>query len=195
MPLGNSITVGIGDTGGFPGYRDWLYYDLEGDGYDVDFVGSMTDASGTHDPHHEGHSGKTARWINGWNNDKTAHRYDPIDIDDWLIDHDPNIVLYFIGTNDLSPPDFDFPPADVAEDVDETLSKIYGYDAEITVFLAQIILNRDNIGDINDDIQAYNLLLEGVAATWDTAGYNIVLVDMENALSYDDYYDAVHPND
>jgi lysophospholipase L1-like esterase len=126
MPLGNSITWGTGDTDGFPGYRDHLYSSLEGDGYDVDFVGSMTDPSGPHDRHSEGHTGKTARRINGWNNEKTGPNAYGENIDDWLDWYEPNIVLYFIGTNDITPvpPGFGFTPEETAVDVSETLSKI-----------------------------------------------------------------------
>ena len=191
MPLGNSITVGIGDdVGEITGYRDHLYYSLEGDGYDVDFVGSQSGGSFP-EPEHEGHSGKTARWINGWNNDKTAPRSGD-NITDWLIDYDPNIVLYFIGNNDLGP--YGLTPSVVADDVNETLDKIYGYDPEITVVLAQIILDRDDT-DLNVKIHDYNVLLDDLATTWDSNGFNIVLVDMENALLYADYADPVHPND
>jgi hypothetical protein len=53
MPLGNSITYGYpGDEG----YRKDLYLDLVDAGYDVDFVGSLSDGVGF-DSDHEGHIG------------------------------------------------------------------------------------------------------------------------------------------
>ena len=175
MPLGNSITVGVPlETG----YREPLYFSLVGSGYDVDFVGSQSDGSFP-EPEHEGHNGKTAAWINEG-------------INGWLIDHEPNIVLYHIGTNDLRSDTSD--PSAVADNVDETLSIVYAFDPEITVILAKIILTRDE-PNRNNRIHNFNWLLESKAAYWESEGYPIILVDMENALEYDDYSDNLHPNE
>ncbi len=55
MPMGDSITEGVGAPGG---YRRPLVDALTGKGYDVDFVGSRrTSSDPTRDPHHWGISG------------------------------------------------------------------------------------------------------------------------------------------
>ena len=56
LPLGDSITDGAGAPGG---YRLRLYQLLTNAGFNVDFVGTLTDngAPGLPDPDHEGHSG------------------------------------------------------------------------------------------------------------------------------------------
>ena len=58
MPLGDSITFGVGGVGGFGGYRGTLYSKLVNQGYSVNFVGTQTANSGSiPDPNHEGHGG------------------------------------------------------------------------------------------------------------------------------------------
>ncbi|MFM9072982.1 MAG: hypothetical protein ACKOOC_06240 [Cyanobium sp.] len=55
MPMGDSITEGVGAPGG---YRQPLYDALTGKGYDVDFVGSKrTSGDPTREPNHWGISG------------------------------------------------------------------------------------------------------------------------------------------
>ncbi|UCB60338.1 MAG: hypothetical protein JSW72_09605, partial [Candidatus Bathyarchaeota archaeon] len=87
MPLGDSITAGIP---GSAGYRERLYWDLTNSGYDVDFVGSLSDGF-AFDADHEGHSGKTAFWLNSRLNGPT----------DYFLSANPDVILYHIGTNDL----------------------------------------------------------------------------------------------
>src|SRR5947209_18768574 len=86
MPLGDSITYGTGDPGG---YRIGLWQRLVAGGYKVDFVGSQSNGPaslGDHD--HEGHP--------GW-------RIDQLDanIVGWLNTYQPHTVLLHIGTNDI----------------------------------------------------------------------------------------------
>src|SRR5882724_11745186 len=87
MPLGDSITDGVGGPGG---YRLRLYQMLTNAGFNVDFVGTQNDnaAAGLADPDHEGHSG---------------YRIDQIDTG--LLGYfgqtaDADVVLVLIGTND-----------------------------------------------------------------------------------------------
>src|SRR5690349_9131179 len=88
MPLGDSITMGIGSatTGS---YRVDLQNRLRRAGLAVDFVGSQHDgAPATADLDHEGHSGWTIARI-------------AAQADEWLSTYRPDAVLLQIGTNDL----------------------------------------------------------------------------------------------
>ncbi|MER7507066.1 SGNH/GDSL hydrolase family protein [Streptomyces lavendulae] len=86
MPLGDSITAGVGSsTGG--GYRLPLWQELAGRGMQVDFVGSER-GGGFEDPDHEGHSGYMI--------DQIRAR-----IDGWLGQAQPDVVLLHLGINDL----------------------------------------------------------------------------------------------
>lgn len=92
LPLGDSITVGIGDgkTGGQnSGYRCLLKSYLAAQGEQIDFVGSQV--SGTcGDNEHEGHSG----WTIDQMTQIAAARVDT---------YQPDVVLLMAGTNDLKP--------------------------------------------------------------------------------------------
>jgi hypothetical protein len=181
MPLGDSITLGLGSTSS-NGYRKPLYEALTDAGCNFDFVGSQTDGNFP-DPGHEGHIGETASWLN--------QRMDgPIEY--WLFTYQPKIILYHIGTNDLR---LGADVAAYAQDANKTLEIVYAFDPNIIVILAKIILTRDD-DTVNARIHNYNLLLEDIAQSWADAGYSIIIVDMEHALNYvDDMADYLHPND
>ncbi|MFJ3878054.1 SGNH/GDSL hydrolase family protein [Streptomyces sp. NPDC090077] len=83
MPLGDSITQGVGSSTG-AGYRGPLEQLL---GQDVDFVGSQRGGP-IPDPNHEGHSG----YMIGQLGDG---------IDGWLALAQPDVVLLHAGINDL----------------------------------------------------------------------------------------------
>ena len=205
MPLGDSITKGTGtcQEGDPPdppdelywnctGYRDFIWYSLESNGYAVDFVGSQGSQfqddylDPYHDNDHEGHGGKTADWIR----DRV---YGPSDY--FLLDNPADIVLLHIGTNDFngSPP-----PNDVVTEVSQILDKIDNYETdqghEVWVILAMIINRSDPLSDKGQLTTDFNLDLQAMAES--RIGDNILLVDMESALTYpDDLGDTLHPNE
>ncbi|MDD5328329.1 MAG: SGNH/GDSL hydrolase family protein [Phycisphaerae bacterium] len=180
MPLGDSITYGIGSTN-YNGYRKPLYQVLTAADCNFDFVGSLTNGDFL-DPQHEGHPGETALWLNQRLVGPTGY---------WLFAYQPEIILYHIGTNNLRLGD---DIATYAQDANETLEIVYDFNPDITVILAKIILTKDD-ATINARIHSYNLLLEDIAQKWINAGYSLIVVDMENALDYGtDMYDYLHPN-
>ncbi|MFJ8208108.1 SGNH/GDSL hydrolase family protein [Streptomyces sp. NPDC096033] len=83
MPLGDSITQGVGSSTGAD-YRGPLQ-ELLGD--DVDFVGSQQ-ADPIRDPDHEGHSGYLIQQLRDG-------------LDGWLAAAQPTVVLLHAGINDL----------------------------------------------------------------------------------------------
>ncbi len=182
LPLGDSITRGYYGSANNNGYRKPLYLNLINNGYNIDFVGSRIDGDFP-DPNHEGYDGKTASWLNPRLDGLTNY---------WLSEHQPDIILYHIGTNDLR---FGADIETYAQDANETIEIIYDFDPDITVVLAKIILTRDN--DAQNTLTGnYNLLLADIAQVWADAGYSIVVVDMESALNYTtDMADNLHPND
>ena len=176
MPLGDSITRGY-FGGNSNGYRKNLYLDLINTGLDIDFVGGETDGDFA-DTNHEGYDNKAASWLNA-------------DMSIRLSNYPPDYILYHIGTNDLK----DGSDIEIyVQDANDTIGIIYGFDPDITVMLAKIILtSNDEI--VNTRIRAYNLLLGDIVQAWSDAGYLISTVDMENALTYpDDMWDLLHPN-
>ena len=189
MPLGDSITVGVGTTD-FSGYRKPLYFKLIKSGYYVDFVGTQHGGNTFYDNDHQGRGGYKTSDINRRNRGFRAIR-NPFRLSEYLEYSHPDIILYHVGTNDLRSDNSI--PENVADAVNITLAIIYDFEPNITVILAKIILTQYR--NCNIRIRKYNSLLESKARYWANKGYSIILVDMENILEYSDYFDRLHPNE
>ena len=215
MPLGNSITDGVGDSYG-SGYRSELFDLLEAAGYNFNFVGTQNSGtSHTSNPdfnsHHEGHPG----WFAGLPIPPGA-----FDIKDNLITgqnflnlNPPNVILLHIGTNDVGESGYPKTYTQVDQDVDSILSIIYNYypDHRIVTFLAKIIDDADKrLGDtayysLQTHIKTlnFNSILADTVVPNRSSNQKIIVVDMYNALGrnyhtptnpyFNTQYD-VHPN-
>lgn len=174
MPLGDSITDGVGMTGG-GGYRVGLWQRLAQNGYTTDFVGSgYNGPAGLGDHDHEGHS--------GW-------RIDQIDANvvGWLRTYQPRTVLLHIGTNDISQNrDLANAPARLAALVD----RITSTSPQTDVFVATLI----PVSYADAKVRAYNAAIPGMVSSRAAAGKRVHLVDMYSAVSLSDLPDGVHPN-
>lgn len=173
MPLGDSITHGSasGAAPDLPGYyvsyRKALWDKLVDAGYDVDFVGSLTNGASVpdFDPDHEGHPG--AR------DDEIA-----ISVYNYLISNPADIILLHIGTNDLNTS---------PDDVETILNNIDLYESnsgtEIWVILALIVnracCNEDPLCPIEcEETTEFNDNVYDMASA--RSGDKIIIVDMEN---------------
>ena len=182
MPLGDSITKG--HSSGVPeenkkiSYRKDLWDSLVDGGYNVDFVGSLTNGEyyepNGFDPNHEGHG--------GWTDAQIASN-----VYSFLAGNPADVVLLHIGTNSL-----DSNP----NDVNDILDEIDRYDEDITVILARII-NRDTYSLLTTQ---FNDNVEAVALGRIANGDKIIIVDMEDGagIIYElqptgDMYDNIHP--
>jgi hypothetical protein len=180
MPLGDSITLGVTCNDSLVGYRQGLFLDLIGEGYDIDFVGSLANGELAYpifDPDHEGHS--------GWRDDQVGSAiYVWLDTL-WRAGSAPDVILLHIGTNAL-----DTDTSDVVHLLDEIDRFEVAAAHPITVVLAQIIpkinssTNRALTSEFNDNL----------ALMVQSRNDDIVLVDMESALEDSDLCDGVHPN-
>ena len=96
-PLGNSVTEGEG-TSDYSGYRRSLYeklsYTADQNGVSLNFVGTTTSGNNDFDDDHDGHAG----WKTAEIRDNVGTWLDMLDKKNEL----PNIVLFHIGTNDIS---------------------------------------------------------------------------------------------
>jgi lysophospholipase L1-like esterase len=181
MPLGDSITWGnsdaVTDIYYDVGYRQQLYLDLIGSGYNVDFAGSLqtgSSATPSFDIDHEGHLGYRA--------DQVA-----TNIYSWLSSNTADVILLHIGTNDISGNNED--PQEVADILDE----IDSFNEDITVVLARIISRTDGKAA---QTTAFNNDVEAMAINRSANGDKIIIVDQESALNYDDDMDGdLHPNE
>lgn len=172
MPLGDSITYGVGSSTG-SGYRAALWDRLVNQaGYPIDFVGSQH--SGVlPDTDNEGHS--------GWRIDQIA-----ANVDGWLAAYQPDIVLLHIGTNDMNQNyQTDIAPRRLSALLDQILVDR----PATTILVAKIVPSLDPI--IQSRITAFNAAVPAVAAAH---GNQVRLVDL-SVLSSADLADTLHPND
>ncbi|MEZ0392780.1 MAG: GDSL-type esterase/lipase family protein [Pseudobdellovibrionaceae bacterium] len=177
MPLGDSITFGIGSVNR-DSYRKPLYTRLKAAGYNVDFVGART--SGVFaDTNNEGHS---------------YYRIgDILGLADTVIDrYQPHIVLIHIGTNDMwqNGDEKSLAPGRLRE----LIQRIAKRSPRTRMIVAQIIPFSNATNDNN--VVAYNASVKTVVDSEKAAGRNVVMVNMHSALNAStDLADGTHPND
>jgi len=187
MPLGDSITYdwSFSDlTNPRPitirsGYRNYLWYQLQDQGYDVDFVGSYNAGSAiipTFDPDNEGYPGMTTMELANIVYNK-------------LVQNPADIILLHIGTNDWS-----IDTLGLSIIFDEIQRYEDNYQHPITIIAARII----NAPSYYPHISTFNENLQNLVNTRITDyGDDIIVVDMEYGagLNYTtDFYDSLHPN-
>src|ERR671910_2457348 len=174
MPLGDSITHGVGASGG---YRLELKDLLVPAGNSFDFVGSQ--ASGPfeiEDRQHQGHSGFKIHDIAAIAHDRvTTYR--------------PDVVLLVIGTNDVwTDYELGSAPARLGGLIDTIV--------DAAPAASVIVGSIPPLADSLDDAQArtYNAAIPGVVQARADAGKKVSFVDMYGAMTPADLYDGVHPN-
>lgn len=187
MPVGDSITQGYGDPQ-MVGYRQELYNALVNEGYIVNFAGSRRDGLPLDfDRDNESHPAQEAYFIRD-------------NILTYLSQNQPDIILLHIGTNGVG----DKGAEVVAQEIDEILDRIYGFDSKIMVFLARIINRVEPIEKVRETSKL-NELIQQLADERIKGGDPLAVVDMEPALTYFiigsdgqvilvDMVDTKHPN-
>ncbi|WP_437961750.1 SGNH/GDSL hydrolase family protein [Sorangium sp. So ce119] len=179
LPLGDSITDGIGVQGG-GGYRIELFRKARAAGKNITFVGSLVNGPSMVDGaafprNHEGHSGWRINQIAGLVPTPA------------LADH-PHIVLLHAGTNDLTQND-DIPMA--PQRVGAVLDKIFASSPETLVVVAQII----PITFADPTVVTYNNALVDIVETRAAAGQHVVLADLHTGFPAAELPDRIHPNE
>ncbi|MDY7014049.1 MAG: SGNH/GDSL hydrolase family protein, partial [Cyanobacteriota bacterium] len=120
MPLGDSITVGHDVPGG---YRTLLWQKLTDRGYEIDFVGSVQNGPrALPDKDHEGHAGWRIRDLRS-------------QIQSWLQQTQPDIVLLMIGSNDILKND---EPSTAPDRLQKLLEDIFAEVPDATVLVSSI---------------------------------------------------------
>lgn len=194
MPLGDSITDGVGSSSGKPSYRYELFRKSLMSDKKLTFVGSGQNGpdmvEGVPFPkNHEGHS--------GWTIDDGGGRSGLYPkIEGWLDSAKPHIVTLMIGTNDV----------DIKLELDKAptrlgllLDRIIGKVPNALVVVAQIVPTKND--DTNMRVRAYNDAIPTLVKARADAGKHIMMVDMYGAFTknadYKNAYmnDGLHPND
>lgn len=171
MPLGDSITMGIGSQT-MSSYRADLYRRLTGAGVSVDFVGSARDGSGA-DVDHEGHS--------GWTIDKIGRS-----VDDWLVRSAPDVVLLHIGTNDMRE---NATARNAGGRLSMLIDQIRFRRPAAHILVAKLVGAKRPAEQ--QRIDAYNAQIPGIVAG---KGSRVHLVD-QSTVDELDIRDNLHPND
>ncbi len=187
MPFGDSITYdntyadleNPRPTSMRSAYRNYLWYQLEDAGYDVNFVGSRqagSSISPSFDIDNDGYPGLAS--------------YELADKAYSLINKSkPDIILLHAGSND-----WDDSPSGIEDILDDVDRYEYENDTSVTVILA-LIINRK---DYESWIRYFNANVKRMAQQRIDNGDKIVIVDMENGagLNYSsDMRDPAHPTD
>lgn len=174
MPLGNSITWGIGSPSG-NSYRGFLWNKLAAQGHALDFVGSGRNGPMS-DPDNEGHS--------GWRIDQIASIADSV-----LGQYRPNVITLEIGTNDLNG-NYQVPTA--PDRMSALIDQILRAAPDATVLVGTVIVSTSPTEEAYRP--EFNQKLTQIVQSKAAAGKHVRLVDM-GALTAADLSDALHPND
>ena len=174
MPLGDSITWGVGSSTG-NGYRGPLWNKLAADGHPLDFVGTGRGGSMS-DPDNEGHSG---------------YRIDQIAAlaDASLTRYRPNVVTLEIGTNDLNG---SYQVSTATDRLKSLVDQITADVPDATVLVASLVVSTS--GTEEQYRAAYNQAIPQIVSEAQAAGKHVGYVDM-SSLTTADLADALHPND
>jgi lysophospholipase L1-like esterase len=195
MPLGDSITDGVGSSGG--GYRVELFHKAVQAGKAITFVGSATDPNGptTVDGkpfprNHEGHPGYTI------DNSSTTSGISPL-VDASIATNHPNIITLMIGTNDLNR---NVDPTNFPTRLGALLDKIINDAPNALVVVAKITPWQDD-GTNTSAVEPFNTKIATLVQTYITSGKHVALVDMYGPFRANTNYktalmnDYLHPND
>jgi len=183
-PIGDSITRGgLVPDSAYPSYRYYLWTMLRNGGYDVDFVGSTTEPGFqkfVFDQDHDGYSGYTTELLAN-------------DMDRMLTSYTPDIVLLYIGTNDVLQ---QVPMNDRMRNLDRIITLLRQKNPNVRILLAQIAPTSDTFRNTNSGLDEYNKKLLEYAQRATSAASPIVIVDMNTAWSTSQFLqaDGVHPN-
>ncbi|MBE8472260.1 ricin-type beta-trefoil lectin domain protein [Streptomyces justiciae] len=174
MPLGDSITWGVGSSTG-NGYRGPLFNRLAADGHPLDFVGTVRGGSMS-DPDNEGHS--------GYRIDQIASLADAS-----LTRYRPNVVTLHIGTNDLNG---NYQPSTAADRLRSLVNQVTAAAPDATVLVASLVVSTS--GSEEQYRAAYNQATRQIVSDAQAAGKHVAFVDM-GGLTTADLADTLHPND
>ena len=181
MPLGDSLTSGLGADPNDGGYRNVLEDLLAGNGYSFDFVGSLQKGPAElGDKDHEGHSGflisDIAAGVNTWLNQST-----------------PDIVLLMIGTNDVR---FSTDPLNMPARLESLLDQMAVARPSAHIIVATIPLITETSDPTRQQALAnYNAAIPNIVGARATAGRPISMVDPHSEVNVSDLLpDGVHLN-
>ena len=219
MPLGDSITDGYWEQGG---YRKYLSYTLAQKGYaNIDFVGpkgqdresfTYNGKVVSYDGNYAGYSGYAIQQMNGA--EPRQGILETLTDGDYIRKYSPDIVLLQIGTNDVISSYNEGAPERLENLVNYILSE--GKDGE-QVFVTTIPdMDADTAADwfwsygevkwtstkeefaaiVQGYVDSYNTSVEALVKKMQSEGKNVHFGDINSVVDVStDLYDGVHPNE
>ncbi|KAK4167804.1 CE3 protein [Cladorrhinum sp. PSN259] len=177
MPLGASITQGVGSTDN-NGYRKLLRQQLRFKGWKVNMVGSKRNGPMA-DNDNEGHPGRVITEVQ-----------DAFVKSKGLM---PNLVLINVGTNDCSK---NINPSQASVRLRSLLDDIYSSIPGVTVIVSTLSPSKSNPACAADVSQQYRDLVNAYKSSPQSRS-RIALADLHSALSIEKHLtsDGIHPND
>ncbi|HEX3044976.1 MAG TPA: malectin domain-containing carbohydrate-binding protein, partial [Bacillota bacterium] len=176
MPVGDSVTAGIGSTGN-GSYRTDLYKHYTNAGLSIDFVGSQSSGpSSLPDKNHEGHS--------GWVISQIASN-----VNNWLNTYNPDVMLLMIGGNDTL--QGTVPTSALSSLIDQ----ITNQKPNLYLFVADYYYSLPSNQNYQLIVQ-YDAAIPGLVQQKANAGKHVYFVKLSDAqLSTSEYADGLHPTD
>jgi lysophospholipase L1-like esterase len=196
MPLGDSITDGMGSSGG--GYRVELFKQSITDSRGITFVGRKLNGpetvtvGGQSKPfprNHEGYSGYTIDTGGGRTGISTL-------VDQAITTNPPHIVLLMVGTNDVN---INLDLANAATRLGALLDRIMKDAPNALLVVAKLVPTTNDT--TNARVRTYNDAIPGLVQSRAAAGKHIIMVDMYAAFTANSSYktalmnDELHPKD
>lgn len=193
MPLGDSITDGVGSSHG-ASYRLELFRLSLMNNKKLTFVGSHESGPNMVDnvafpKKQEGHS--------GWTIDDGGGRSGLYPkMQEWLTAQPPHIVTLMIGTNDV---DLNLDLANAPKRLGLLLDRIIQYAPGALIVVAQMVPTTDDTE--NQRVMTYNNAIPELVKTRADAGKHVTMVDMYGGFTKNANYkteymnDKLHPKD
>ncbi|RYD22127.1 MAG: tandem-95 repeat protein, partial [Verrucomicrobiaceae bacterium] len=179
MPLGDSLTSGASNVVIPGGYRNRLYTLLTNAGYNVDYVGTKTDANNPTlpDKDHQGNGGSRIEELeanlSGWVNSV----------------EDPDIILLLAGTNDFSQ---SYNIGSAQTRLTNLIAKAATLRPFAKIIVSSLPLRTDNATFESQQV-AFNASIPGIVSNQVSLGRSVSYVDMHAAWTASDLDDGVHP--
>ena len=206
MPLGDSITAGVGEHGidtGSGGYRAELVRLLAAGGYRVTMVGDRSDYSARiASRHHEGWPGYVIR---SFPSDPAPQLYGRVTREALSTEH-PDVILLMAGTNDLlrkARHSAGYTVPNIVESMDALLAQIFYLEPHVDLVVGGVI---DSPRVLQCDVAGFDGTagcgandgpnLRTLVAAYAARGFHIELAEgMGNAVPRDRYHfpDGIHP--
>jgi len=197
MPVGDSITFGMGENGG---YRKYLYSALTNKGYKIDMVGPEGSPSATangiqYDDQHAGYSGFQIKEIPDWGRQQggDGSLYNKLKDKNAVKQAQPDIILLLIGTNDMTANrSMDACAADLSSLLDYMIADM---PANCMIFMGSIP-EFTAYGGNAQRVANYNGTVKKVADDYQSKGKNVRFADVHGSLNgtNDLGGDQLHPN-